>query len=341
MMYYRAKKTILFFLLATFYLLAPRRLGEVGLAASQTLADEFSLGISPSVVRITAVQKQIINTSLELENFSEDDVNLSISYREFEASDSLDGQVRFIPNSQSFARLISGIKILKDSKAVERIILGPKQKQKLGLQITIPDDSSRDYTFSIIFINTKSVNTTSETSFSNINAGIGANVLLSVGESKPVAVIHEFATPNLTQHGPVLFVVRVQNRGRHLVRATGVILIHNMFGQTVGKIDLEPIDILAGKSRSFYQNTDLIDSTNESSLSGSEENSLLKTISWDESFLLGSYQATLNLKLSDSGTVYSRKIRFFALPYQTVLLFVLVVTVIIFIKKRVDAYLSA
>jgi hypothetical protein len=329
------KKILFIFILTICYLL-----NKVPLAKAESL----SFGISPSVITIQAKPNSTIRTQLQIENFSDNPVNLFASFQEFTASEKDNGQITFIPSSPAFTTLLSKITILQDNHVVQNFTLAPKQKQKLGIQINIPQSlPARDYTFSVIFATADTTvnDTNQESSATQIIGGIGTNILLSVGEvASSHAIIEEFSSPRFLQHGPVPFTVRIHNPGSHVITVSGTILVRNMFGQLIGKVKPQNIHILAEKSRSFSQDEDNIIKASESTIISNNELKPLSTVFWPETFLLGPYQATLELSVSESGSTYSRNIYFLALPYQAVLLFIAIIIIILFIKRRVDKYLS-
>ena len=186
------------------------------------------------------------------------------------------------------------------------------------MAITIPKDVNiSDYYFSILFISEDQPPTTSSVSL-NL-AGIGTNVILSVGEKeKPNAILQEFSTPLFTEKGPVPFTIRIDNKGDHFIKPQGNIIIKNMFGQSVGKLDLLPFNILSGSIRSI---------TNPGSI-------------WKESFLLGYYTSTLNVSLSDEGPVFTKTIHFFALPVGTLIIIIIIAILGTIIRNRIKRYMQ-
>src|SRR5438445_12293708 len=89
------------------------------------------------------------------------------------------------------------------------------------------------------------------------------NVLLSVGAKdqsleqtkQPKGSLEEFSAPLSMESGPLPFTIRVKNTGMHFMSVKGVILVKNMFGQTVGRIDIPPTNILANSDR-FLANSE-------------------------------------------------------------------------------------
>lgn len=177
---------------------------------------------------------------------------------------------------------------------------------------------------------------------STINTGIAANVLLSIGtpngsnfNSPLQASDIELTSPAFVQSGPVNFTLKIINRGRHVISPRGMILVKNIFGQIIGRIDLESANILAGASRSL---SDSQTATSSSQLSPLNSHLSTPTILWPEKFLLGPYTATLNLAVSDEGPLVTKTIIFTALPVQilasSILLILFTAIIILRLKYR-------
>src|SRR6185437_7055082 len=196
------------------------------------------------------------------------------------------------------------------------------------------NEMASDYYFSLIFLqsisqidqnNTNSVKS-NQKSISAIQAGIGLDVLLSIGDKvTPQGSIEEFSTPWIINHGPVSFNLTVHNSGIHMLNPQGVILIKNAFGQTIGKVSLPSSTILAGSSRTIAST---IPSNNAST-------SISRGLFWNDTFLLGMYTATLTLALSNNGPIYTRTIHFIAVPFSFLIETVMILLVVIYIYLRV------
>jgi hypothetical protein len=173
------------------------------------------------------------------------------------------------------------------------------------------EDPLGDYYFSIIFLNEGHEQT--NTSSSTLPAGIGTNVLLSVGpKGKTNGQILDFRAPFFVTHGPLPFTLLFRNTGDHFIAPTGEITIKNIFGKTVGKLAILPQYVLAQSSRYLVDDE-------QASLSAQTETALesLKTdhpvALWQEKYLFGLYQAKATITL-DGGPTLTKTIHFFALP---------------------------
>lgn len=317
-------------------------------------ADGISLSVSPSLIHIQAIPPTDARTPITLENQGSKSLNIQILLKPFRASNKEDGEIEYLTEiPDNYKKILSKIQVTDDGVATTRFELSPQQKKNLEINITIPkDEPVSDYYFSIIFLASKSAdedgvgsitpqlnNPTTESpagpqSFSAINAGIGINILLSIiTQDNPRGIIEEFSSPSLLKSGPVDFTVKIKNTGSQVFAPKGIIFIKNMFGQVIGRIDLDSRNILAGSTRSL---TDIPTASSSSNFSSPNSSSSLQKARWPERFLLGPYTATLNLALSDKGPIYNRSIIFFALPIQLIIGAILgiIIITIIFLRVR-------
>jgi len=286
-------------------------------------AASLSLSLDPSIIEIHARPPSVATSTLSIQNKSDNLVQLQIQIRPFKAKFE-NGELEFLNSQNSF--LVKNIQILDGGVSVEGIALGPRQQKDLTLNVNIPQDTNvSDYYFSIVLV---SQSTTTPTSTSSSNQlGIASNVLLSVGAKEiPDGVIEEFSAGLFYESGPVPFTLRVKNKGTHFIKPKGEILIKNMFGQNIGRLDLVSVNVLSDSIRAI---------PNASNLDFQSPKAL-----WKENFLLGFYTATLNLALSDEGPNFTKSISFFAFPFQGLIVIVIVLIGTIIVVSRVRARMS-
>ncbi len=324
-------------LLATCYLL---------LATKQAKADDLSLSIWPPILQIEAVPPSDIRAPFTIENQGFDSVKLKIVYKLFKGSEKENGEVRFLSEKDPFPGANPGIfenvQVVDNNFAIHNLELGPKQEKKLELRIIVPkEERFSDYYFSILFLSDNNISKDASPTQAEENSqtltlgGIGMNVLLSIGPNdKPKGIIEEFQAPWYLEAGPVPFSIRVKNTGSHFMSPKGVILIKNMFGQTVGRVNIPETNILAGSSRL------LTDSEQQKAGSSADQSSPSKAY-WRENFLLGFYTASLSLALSDKGPLYTKSIHFIAFPLKFALGVFLVIIIVLIIYFRVKQKLSS
>lgn len=320
---------------------------------SSARAEELSLSVSHSLLQIQATSPSDTKSPITLENQGDNPVNIQVLFKPFRASGKENGEIEYINDFEipdGYKKIFNQIHLTDNGIVTSNFELGPRQKKNLELQFTIPkNEASSDYYFSVIFLARHSLsdngltpqNLTQENEISSspneentqgqnlsiINAGVATNVLLSIGDkNQPQAAIEEFTAPAFLKSGPVDFTVRIKNIGAHAITPKAIIFIKNMFGQTVGRIDIEPNNILADSIRSL---------TDTQTASSSSQSSTPKAI-WPEKFLLGPYTATLNIAISDKGPVYNQSIIFLALPIQLIIGIILgiILTIAIFFRVR-------
>jgi len=319
------------FLFFTFYLLS-------FIFAPTAQAAGVSLGVFPPILQIQATPPTDVKSKILIENLGDDPVDLKIGLKPFTASDKENGQVNY-SNDYDLADpfIFNKMQILNGDTSIDSITLAPGQKKELTLEIALPQDEILgDYYFSIIFI---SANTpTANSNISGATAGIATNVLLSIGPKGPTqGSIEEFSTPVFLSKGPVPFTVRIKNTSNHFFTTKGDIVIKNMFGQSVGKVDLLPINILSQSIRSIPDSLQSPSANSPTSLKSYFLN--LKSIAavWPDTFLFGPYTATLTIALSDQGPLYRRTINLYAFPTETlvgILIIILIITAIIIRAKK-------
>ena len=249
------------------------------LPLAPAFADSISLSVSPSLLKIQALPNVNSKSALTLENQSAQSLKIRVQFKPFQPSGET-GQIKYLADNQipdSYKQLFAAIHLTDNGIVTKSFDLGPQQKKNLELQVNLPDPAKTDdYYISVIFLaspesfteaglaspeatqtdinpaqpdDTGTGNAPQYKNYSTLNAGIAANVLLSIGKAKPLGYIEEFSAPNFLQSGPVNFKVRIKNTGQQLLNPRGIIFIRNMFGQTIGRLDLAPANILSNSIR--------------------------------------------------------------------------------------------
>jgi len=346
------------------------------LSLDKAEASALSLSIDPPIIEINAIPPTIITSSLNIQNKGDTQVTLQIQLKPFKAKEE-NGELEHLKEALG---IFKNIQILDAGLPVENITLGPKQQKSLNLSISIPQDTNisarppatsstqsqadqagvagevgparqsnaqafaggRDYYFSIVFISTNSSPIESNSSVNQI--GIATNVLLSVGTKEtPKAAIEEFSSNIFFEKGPVPFTIRIKNEGAHFIKPKGEITIKNMFGQSIGKLDLTSVNVLSGSIRIIPNNIYMQELRLKDSLNTKGKFSVdfkRPIVLWKESFLLGLYTATLNVSMSDEGPTFTRNIHFFAFPFQGLIIIAAIAIAVIVIRNRLKLYMT-
>lgn len=290
----------------------------------------LSLTADPTIIRIYATTPSDISANLAIQNLDTKPVILKIILKPFVSSEKENGEVKYPQSSSSNdldflqkIKIYDGDKLLNDS-----FILAPKQRKKLTLKVNIPKDyTSSDYYFSVIFLSVPEERYESNRSY--ISGGITSNILLSMAkDTKAQGEIEEFKAPAFVKSGPVAFDVKIKNKSKNFITPWGRLLVKNMFGQTVGNINLTPTNILANSSR-------FITNQNEAVKRLSKEGSPEKPkVFWSDSFIIGYYTAELTISLSDQGPILTKKTSFLVFPIIKTILLTVSLSFLLFLIKR-------
>ncbi len=307
---------------------------------SQAKAQAVSLRVYPSLIKINAESPSDLNTNINIENLSDKAVEIETQIKLFKTQEKENGQVEYLKSSENPNEILNRIQILSKDNVITGLSLGPKQKTSLKLKISLNEnDLGNDYYFSVIFITKSKASQVQngsaasiQSSFSKINMGVAANVLLSAGSAHSTssgqtsAAIEEFSSPQYVEKGPLPFTIKIHNNGSTYISPKGRIEITNMFGQRIGKVDLPAQNILANSSRYLATQDQLI--TYNSSL-------ITPKAVWPEKFLLGFYKSTLVVELSDKGPTLDKTIQFFAFPSKFILVLIIAIVIFLLIRRRV------
>jgi len=284
-------------------------------------ADGTGLTVSPAILELHGTPPADIISPITLENQADASLQLQILLKPFKQAPSEDGKIEYLTSQSSEMSFLPNVSIVDHDTAISALTLGPKQKKTVTLKIALPNTTAlTDHYFSVVFLsipqNPTTTNLQDKNTISLIQSGIGIPILLSVASDNHVSGFLEgFSAPVFQQTGPVDFRLRIKNSGEHFITPRGTIMITNMFGQTVGRVDLPEANILAHTTRSIQK-------------------------SWPEKFLLGFYTATLSLALSDQGPVYTREVSFASFPFQAFFVLVLISSISFVLVRRVRKKLA-
>lgn len=307
--------------------------GSLLILPTQVSAQEQSLSIYPPVIEVQTSPPSSPTVPIIIQNNIEADVNLKIELIPFKTN-GINGEVILLPdeaNKGFYPYYRDRIQFLVDDKKTESISLAPLESKQVLLNINLAKgDPPGDFYYSIIFVSGQ--NGPSGTSVSQLPAGIGTNLLLSVGPKDfSAGAISQFTTSSFKANGPVDFSLKLHNSSKHVINPTGSIIIKNIFGQNVGTVKILPQYILAGSDRFMLD-------TNQSSpaakLTYEDPNSTPK-VTWEEKFLLGFYRAEATILLEENGRSVTSSTYFFAFPLYLFFPLVIVIFVVLSIYLRV------
>lgn len=337
-------KFLFLFLLSTCYFLH----------STKVEAASFDLSVSPSIFQIELTPPAVadVKETLTLENNSDEPLPLTLVYRVFRP-DGENGELTYLRDDESIGNdplILQRISLMDDGKRLESFIIPPKTKKQYDLIISIPkDEPPGDYYFSLIFLADGDDSVVSKTTGSQALGGIATNVLLSIGpKSKTTGTIEDFSTSLFQPQGPVVFNVKIKNTSDHFIYPKAQILITNMFGQNIGKIELLPVNILSHSVRSLPSREQFVLNAQaqqcrdqgEKCQESSDNNAKLLALSsmpnaiWPEKFLIGPYHAKLTIAFSDEGPLYERSILFIGAPIYIFIGLGIAILLVVTIRSR-------
>ena len=308
------------------------------LPLDKTNASSLSLGVFPPIIQIDATPPADVSSPIEIQNMNEDPVQLKIIFKAFKASPSENGTPEYLKDGVSFGDdpfFFQKVKILDGEDMVGSIELAPKQIKKLTLNINIPaDQPPSDYYFSVLFISKTQLE--ADTNNTQAAGGIGTNVLLTIGpKGTTTGVVKEFSAPFWLEKGPVPFTIRLANTSKHFINPKGQVLIKNMFGMTIGRVDLLPVNILSNTVRFIPGDYSKTKNWKLEIGNWKMENAL-----WPESFLLGPYTANLTISLSEQGPILKKTVSFIGFPIATILGLIIITILFLLIRNKVKRNLA-
>ncbi len=322
-------KTIFFSLILAFIFYS--------LSAGTIQAQSVDIGIYPPIIEVNLTPPADIKVPFTVFNYTEGNVDLKLDIKPFIASADENGQIVFTDYSDLPDPFIeSNITVFDKDKPIDSVALFPKQQKDLVLELKIPAKQAKgDYYLSLVFVS--SGQTINDSNSSGASAGITSNVLLSVGpQGKTKGILEDFSAPFFVSKGPVPFSVRLRNTSDHFIAPKGDIIVKNMFGQAVGKVNLLPVNVLSNSIRrlpDFLQGK--VSNKDYSQIKSTVEKNKLPVAVWPEKFLLGFYKATLTLSLSDQGPVFRKETFFLAFPAEYLLTILIIIGIVSFIILRV------
>lgn len=291
-------------------------------APSIARAQGLSLGVFPPIIEVEATPPAQLKVPVTIQNSGDSTVDLDVLLKPFTQNKDNNGQVEYLtPNQLNYSDplIFQRIKMTDGANQITSLTLAPQQQKTISLSINIPNNEPPgDYYFSILFISKGSL--VDQQNATSVSGGIATNVLLTVGpKGDAYGALQEFSAPVFVTGGPVPFTISVLNLSRFFITPVGQILITNMYNQIIGKVNLLPVNILSNTTRYIPDTT---------------QSSLTQAI-WPEKVLFGWYSAHVTLALTPNGPILHKTIYFFALPWQFLIGFILVIILGVSVGLRI------
>jgi hypothetical protein len=272
-------------------------------------AASLGLSVNPPTTIIQVISPATLIKPLSIQNKGDAKVTLQIQLKSFKPKGE-NGGIEYLKNASA---ILNSIQILDAGTPTDKILLNPGQQKNLELSINLPQDIRiSNYYFSVIFISIDMPLIKSSSSINQI--GIASNFLLSVGPKEaPKITLEQFSSAKLFERSPIPFTVKIKNNGNHLLNPIGEIVIKNIFGQNVDKIELSKTNILYDSSR-------------------------IITPVWKNNVLLGFYTATVNIYLPNKNLIATKTISLFVFPFQEIVIIISIIALLGITIKKIKQY---
>lgn len=200
---------------------------------------------------------------------------------------------------------------------VTTLELNSNERARIPVTVTIPADAEPGGHYGSVLVNTVAVKREEVpegqlSSQSPIVARIGTLFFVTVpGAVERAGALREFSTtPNQPwfNEGPIRFGVLYENTGSVHLAPYGTVSITNTFGEEIAYQELDPWFALPQSLR-------------------------FREIAWDSQFLIGRYQATLELNRGYQNIIDTETITFWVLPWKVIGAVFLVVFIVILILR--------
>ena len=273
-------------------------------SSAQNADNRISIGISPQLLDITANPGELQNTTFRLTNASEGTIALKTIPKNFLPRGE-EGSIDLTEDQTSFS-LADWITVTP-----EQADIAPSKTQDFRVAINVPENAEPGSHFgSVVF---QTIPPESDTSAALVSQEVAPIILVRIaGNTNESVEIEEFKTSKSTysnQSNVELF-SRLKNTGSVHFKPAGQIVIKNMFGNEVTKLDLERKNVLPDSIRQITTNWSL------------------------DGFKLGWYTAELTVVFGENDEIRTAKTNFVIFPYQIVLPVIAVLAILGFLAYK-------
>lgn len=287
-------------------------LSFLGLSRQHALAaDSLGLSLSPPTFEISGNPGDIIKNTLRVENLNDTDITVAIDQRNFTAVGE-DGAVGLTDDVTTFS-LTTWL-----TTDVKELTIARHSSKTLGFTISIPPSAEPGGHFGSIIIKTIPATSTGG-SGAVLTQELGSLILLKIaGNIQESASVESFsASQNFYEYGPVTFNLRLHNHGSVHLKPTGTVVITDLLGSKVAKLNLDGKNVLPDAIRQM-------------------------DLAWPVKLALGRYTATLVGSYGNNNQTFTATSTFTIFPYRLILgiLAVVIIVTLLLYRSRKRLHLA-
>lgn len=296
-------------------------------------SEATALGLYPPLIAVKANERAKIETYINLSNFSNNDISVSISFQQLLGKSLGDQNSKLVSNSKDFTEFYTtSISLYDKDKEVNIIDIPAKQSKKIKLTIDNSIKEKKDYYFAITFTQENKEQINSSASF--IEGSIGVNILLSLNQkNSPDIIVEGLKSAPFHISTPADFRIQVKNQSQDFKEIYGYLLLRDIFGNPIDRVELMPSFVFP-KSAVFME-------TKVSKTEKRTNNEEVNIIRSKEKNLIGFYTAELHI--FDQFNPNKEQVRsnfFFVLPIKIITILTIFSLVIISIYLKVNKKLQ-
>jgi hypothetical protein len=277
---------------------------------AQESNDVITLSVSPQLLELTANPGERLTNTFRLTNASAEDLFIKTTPKNFTPLGE-EGAVDLTEDRTNFS-LAEWINV-----EPETVLLQSNKTQDFVVTIDVPSNVEPGSHFgSVVF---QTIPPEDDSAAALVSQEIAPVILVKVaGDIKETAEIVEFKSNNTfySNESAVTLISRITNTGTAHFKPTGQIVIKNMFGSVVAKLELDKRNVLPESIRQF---------TNEWQIEG---------------FKLGRFTAELTLVTGEDNAIQTASTSFTVFPYQTIVPIVILLSILGFLlfkgRKRLS-----
>ena len=264
-----------------------------------------AISLSPLTFELAVNPGEVVTNVLKITNTDAVPVNVTIKTEDFAAIGE-EGQVTLEEPTEDLT--FSSARWVTANPSV--LVLLPNESATIEFVISVPANAEPGGHYSSILATVSAAAT--QGGGSSIAQQVGSLILINVaGDVTENLRIEEFFAAGYSEYGPVGIISRFENDGTVHLKPRGFILIKNIFGKEIAKLDLPQRNVLPRSIRRIE-------------------------VPWGEKIMFGRYEATLTAIYGSTNQPLSSVTSFWVIPWKitTAVAIGLIALLSFFIKGR-------